>query len=201
MMGELWWTRLVNSVRFLDDIQDVLLDSRSAVLTFDDEIPWMDIMTETLGQRLAAMTDSRTFEVHDASQVTNPGKYLFERFCSESERHKYWPTTHQSHERFLAGNPETPLNSRFVCITGLDSGNAADWVKSVSEYLENCGSIEESGIFILLVQDGGALPASRWLDTFHYEDYVTDYDSLMLCLTICSSLACSRTEKMLLLSS
>ena len=43
MIGELWWNRLVNSVRFLDDIQIAVMNQKSVVLFFDDEIPWQDI--------------------------------------------------------------------------------------------------------------------------------------------------------------
>ena len=48
MIGELWWNRLVNSVRFLDDIQIAVMNEKSVVLFFDDEIPWQDIMIETI---------------------------------------------------------------------------------------------------------------------------------------------------------
>ena len=44
MIGELWWNRLVNSVRFLDDIQIAVMNEKSVVLFFDDEIPWQDIL-------------------------------------------------------------------------------------------------------------------------------------------------------------
>lgn len=47
MTGELWWRRLVNSARFLDDLKDTLADDKSVLLLFDTDIPWLDIMTET----------------------------------------------------------------------------------------------------------------------------------------------------------
>lgn len=53
MTGELWWRRLVNSARFLDDLKDTLADDKSVLLLFDTDIPWLDIMTETLEQKLA----------------------------------------------------------------------------------------------------------------------------------------------------
>ena len=31
MIGELWWNRLVNSVRFLDDIQIAVMNEKSVV--------------------------------------------------------------------------------------------------------------------------------------------------------------------------
>ena len=58
MTGELWWCRLVNSARFLDDLKDTLSDDRSVLLLFDTEIPWQDIMIETLEQKLANVNDN-----------------------------------------------------------------------------------------------------------------------------------------------
>lgn len=82
MTGGLWWKRLVNSVRFLDDIQDTLVDDKSAMLLFDADIPWKDIMIETIEGRLADRIDNKTFDVLDVSAVDSPGTYLMERYCS-----------------------------------------------------------------------------------------------------------------------
>ena len=65
---EIWWTRLSNSVRFLEDARDALLSGRSVVMTFPDEVPWQDVMTDTLEQHLFPITDERSFEVHDVSE-------------------------------------------------------------------------------------------------------------------------------------
>lgn len=69
MTGELWWRRLVNSARFLDDLKDTLADDKSVLLLFDTDIPWLDIMTETLEQKLADANDNRTFDVLDVSKA------------------------------------------------------------------------------------------------------------------------------------
>lgn len=72
MTGKLWWQRLVNSARFLDDIKDPLEDDKSVLLIFDTDIPWLDIMTETLEQKLAFVNDNRTFDVLDVSKADGP---------------------------------------------------------------------------------------------------------------------------------
>ena len=72
MMGKLWWERLVNSVRFLDETEDALRYGRSVLLCFKTEIPWEAVMLETLEQRLLEMTDSRAFNIHDVSGVDKP---------------------------------------------------------------------------------------------------------------------------------
>ncbi len=195
MMDILWWNRLVNSVRFLEDIQDVLLSDESVQLVFEDEIPWKETMLETLEQRLSDKTDSKSFDILDVSEVKSPGKYLMERYCSQDERKKYWPTTHGSPECFLAQNEDIVLNNRYVCITGISSGYADKWISSIGEYLSNCEGRESHGVFILLVEKSATV-ASKYLKLFGYNDYVSDYDCMMLCLTIISSFSCSRAEKM-----
>lgn len=198
MTGELWWSRLVNSVRFLDDIQDVLTRDKSVLLLFDTDIPWQDIMIETIKSRLNDRIDSKTFDDLDVSKVQSPGTYLMESYCSKDERKKYWPTTHGSPERFLAQNRATTLNKRYVCLRGIRSHQAADdWVACIEEYLESCDTAQEHGVFILIVENT-EVSASNQLTTFKYSDYVTDYDCMMLCLTMVSDLSCSRAEKMYL---
>lgn len=193
-IAEQWWKRLVNSVRFLDDVKDILMDSRSVIMSFDGDVPWLDTMTFVLEQQLAFMTESRSFEVHDASRIrVKPGEYLFERFCGESLRNKYWPGRDHSYEQFLAKNDETTLNRRIICITGLTSGNAAAWIKSVTEYLEN-RSDGERAVFILVTQ-GVNTNESRLIGSIRYSDYITDYDCLMLCMTLLASEKCGSLQK------
>lgn len=205
MMGEMWWKRMVNSVRFLDDAQDFIESGKSVILNFPDAIPWLDIMTEELGQRIRRTTDSKTFEIRDVStpviedkksRVLPPGEYLFRNFCKESDRNTYWPTTHKCYERFMSSCKTSPLNRRFLCAVGINSGSASAWVKSVTEYLETC-EMEEHGIFILVTQ-GANVRSSEYMECLQFSDYITDYDCMMLCLTMISSLPCSRTQKLYL---
>ncbi len=197
MTSELWWNRMANAVRFLSDAEESLELGKSVVLNFTDDIPWCDVMTDVLRQRLAKLMDTRTFDIHDGSDVKETGEFLFKRYCSESERQKYWPTKHKNHERFLAQNPVTPIHHRFVCITGISSEDAPAWFSTVSEYIGNCAPESEHALFILLTKNA-PVHHSEMVDVLQYSDYITDYDCMMLCMTMISSLACNRTQKMYL---
>ena len=123
-LGELWWSRLVNSVRFLDDVKDAILEGKSVIMNFTGTIPWYNDLTEFLEQKLSFMAETRSFVYDDVSTVAiEPGKYLLTKYFSESERRKYW--TNKSYEQFMAENNNTTLNHRVLCITGINSGNAA----------------------------------------------------------------------------
>ena len=191
-LGELWWNRLVNSVRFLDDVKEALIDGKSVVLNFSDKIPWTDDLISGLEQKLSVLTDVRSFTVNDvSSDNTPPAKYLFEHYFNETERQKYWPN--RSYEQFMAENDNTPLNRRILCIKGISYMKAAAWLKTVTEYLEHRNS-DERCIFILLVQQ---MPtnSSKLITSLKYSDYVSDYDCFMLCLTLLSSENCTSAEK------
>ncbi len=193
MTGELWWTRMINAVRFLDDITDSLISGKSVALNFLNEIPWADDMTEMLWQKLEKTSDY-TFDIHDVASVKKPGDYLFRKYFSKQEQSKFWEPTHRTYERFMAANTNTPLNHRYVCAKNITSLNASDWMKSVSEYLEYCNDEKEHGKFILITEKAN-IRSSEYIDCYNYEDYVTDYDCLMLCLTKISSLKCSSVQK------
>ena len=44
MTGGIFWNRVSNASRFLDDAIDELLCGRSVILNFEDDIPWKDVM-------------------------------------------------------------------------------------------------------------------------------------------------------------
>ena len=193
MLGELWWTRLVNSVRFLDAVKDELFNGKSVVMSFDNEIPWQDFMVETLEQQLSFLTETHMFKIHDVSDVKDkPGEFLFKNYCSEYDRtHNYWPS--MTYEAFLASNQNSPLKHRVVCISGVTSANANAWLKTVNDYLDCCND-EEHGVFVLITQ-GMPTASSKYVETVRYTDYVSEYDCLMLCMTVLSSEKCTPEQK------
>ena len=203
MMSDLWWNRLVNSVRFLDDIRNAAARGQSVLIGFDSDVPWRDVMLDTLEQKLYDMTDSRTVDIVDVSAVDTTGKdacglFLTERYCDRKEAEKYWPTTHGSRECFLAKwSATTTLGKRFVCLTGITPAALEKWTASVEEYLGSCADPYEQGIFILMA-DGAVAPSDGKILRLNYSDYVSDYDCMMLCLTLISDAKCSRAEKMYL---
>ena len=152
-VGELWWNKMANAVRFLSDAEEFLELGKSVILNFTGDIPWCDILTDSLLQRLTKMMDTRTFDVHDVSGVKDTGEFLFKKYCSEEERDKYWPTTHNSREEFMAKNPVTPIHHRFVCLTGIVSDEAETWFNSISRYIKSCPAENEHALFILLTKN------------------------------------------------
>ena len=195
--GELWWSRIVNSVRYLDEIQNVLMSEESVILLFDGEIPWQEIMLETLEQKLSYATDDRTFDMCDVSKESDAGAFFKKRYIDKNPDSAYWPTDYSSPECYLAQDRTTTLNRRYVCLTGIRKEKTEMWRKSVCEYLHHCDGEHAHGVFILLAEGDGCEDAEP-LHVFRYADYVNDYDCMMLCLTQISELKCSKAEKLYL---
>ena len=209
--GELWWSRIANSVRFLNDVQAVLMNEGSVLMQFEEGIPWEEILLETLEQKLGYATDDRTFKQYDVSGEPDAGAFLKKKYIDTSPDNAYWPTTHGSPERYLAQDRTNTLNRRYVCLTGIRQAQAEMWRDSVTEYLRHCENGQEHGVFILLTEGSGSekaesslnaeedgKTAEELLNVFRYAEYANDYDCMMLCLTQISELKCSKAEKLYL---
>ena len=176
MTNILWRSRLVNSARFIDNIVYELNNDRSVMLLFGSEIPWEDIMIDTIIQKLECKS-GRTSEIHDVSDADSAGEYLLKHFCSKDEQAKFWPTTHESPEKYLSISTKTTIHKRYVFLTGIKQENALMWTHSVTEYLKNCDDTHEHGVFITIIK-GVDVPDIKYLTSFRYNDYVTDYDNI-----------------------
>ncbi len=197
MIGEIWWRDMVNAARFLEDAKEIIEDGKSVVLSFPKNIPWLSVMINELYFRIAENFDERSLQVIDVNGISvTPGEYLFENFCKKETRNTYWEPVHTNHIRFLSSCKTSTLNTCFLCITGLNSMTAPDWVQSIKEYHETC-SLEEHGAFILVTQ-GEDIQSSQHVECLKFSEYTTDYDCMMLCLNIALEFKCSRLKKMYL---
>ncbi|MBR6872962.1 MAG: hypothetical protein IKN17_05595 [Ruminococcus sp.] len=190
-VGELWWTQITNSRNLVCDITNMLILGRSVMVCFPDDIPWKEVFQETLENSL--QSDNRTFDIHNVTRSDEPGQYLFKRYISPNVRNNM--RYDQSYENFLAQEKTTVLKTSYVCVEGLSTEKCtAAWTESVNRYLGEFGEDDEHGIFLLLCK--GAAPRSAGeLTVIDYRDYISDYDCLMLCLTVVSGLRCCAEEK------
>lgn len=195
--GVIWWKKLTNSSHLINDIRDSLWDGSSVVISCGNIIPWQNIMIEIITQKVGKKDSMRTFDIYNASDIhESSGDFLFGEYLTKDEQEQYWPFE-ESRASFLARNKITVLNRRFVCIYGISSDKAKDWISFISEYLKYSKSNDEHGVFLLFIKSEN-IPVSKIMKAFKYEEYITDYDCMMMCLTLVSSLSCSRSEKMYL---
>ncbi len=193
--GTLWWSRLVNSIRFIDKTVDALSKERSVILNMPSDIPWQYEMIDTLTQKYNDGCGTRAILTEDVSKEKNtPGEYLLRNYLTSEEQKKYWPLPGSSIEKYIAGIKNAAINKKIIIFTGIKNAAAANsWHKSISEYLSNADN-ENHCVFILMLQDA-AINAPGNYEIINYGDYVTDYDCLMLCLTLLSAEKCDGAVK------
>lgn len=191
-IGNIWWTRIANPVRLIDDILNSIYDGKSVAVKYDETIPWYDIMRETIISKLEIFSDNKSFTNHEISSKKDPGEFLMEKYCSSAERSNYWPKAEK--EEFLAKSKSTTLNNNYIFVSIEKSCNAASWVKFVDKYTSYFNEDDEYGMFILYTNDQNIKSTSN-VDCYNYSDYISNYDCLMLCMTLMSAGKYSSIEK------
>jgi len=187
MTGELFWVSVSNAVRFLDDAIAELLSDRSVVLTFEDSIPWGEIMLEVLSEKLRSCFHSCSLDPYTVEGVTDPGDFLLRQYFSDRERKNYWPGS-GSVEKFMA-QKKSSMPQRIILITDIPETRSHTWITSVSEYLRYADPEEHA--HFLLITSGTTFTGSDAVALLNYRDYIGEYDCLMLCMNLLSDVKCS----------
>ena len=187
--GKLWWSRLANSVRFIENTVDALAESRSVILNMPSDIPWREKMFDALEEEYNSRCGKRGIQKDDVSELkVTPGAYLLKKHFNDAQKKGYWPG--QSIEKYMAGIKKASINNKIIFITGIKNAAAANsWHNSISEYLSNADN-ENHCVFVLVLQNA-EIKAHGNYEIINYGDYVSGYDTLMLCLTILSSERCT----------
>ncbi len=194
MNGILWWTRMVNAVRFLTDIQEALTAGKSVLLSFPSVTPWQDVFCETLQSALAEVCFDKTMDLYNGAEISEPSHFLFQKYLTAEEQKQFWKPTHKTYAHYLALHPKSTLNRRFVCITDIPAATAQTWLSVVNTYLAETKDAENHASFILMAQNVSVV-SNEYLQSISYADYITEYDCLMFCLTLIASERLSDKQK------
>lgn len=191
-IGELWWGKLANPVRLVDDIINTLSLGKSVFVNIDKTIPWQDIMVESIIEKLAIFNYNRSYTKHIIEKNKNPGDFLINNFCSKEEISQYWPTTKK--EEFLATSKFTTLSHSYVFVNLEKSSNSLEWITFIESYSALFDEDGEHGLFVVFTTDSN-IKSTKNVECFKYSNYVSDYDCLMFCMTIMSSENYSSIQK------
>lgn len=190
MIDYIWWERIANAAQFRNDIVAALDSGMSVMVDFPEHLPFEETFLKTIDDDMHRQ--NKEFEAKSAPPGTDPGEFLIHTYCTPQERAQYWPT--ESSSAFLANSRTTVLNRKHLCIKDIAEADFDHWYRFVKEYTQLCKE-PGRGCTFLLASHNLNLTGSKQLACFRYQDYVTDYDCLMFCLTIASSLKCSSTKK------
>lgn len=191
-LGTLWWERTPNANRFIRDILKALYMGKSVIINFPENIPWKEEFIDAVEDGIYKYGDEKTLDIHTRTMikdVKDPGRYLFDNYCDPKEKKNYWTT--ESYESFLANSSVSIINTKYIILDVIKCPSPGKWIKSIYKYNESIGEENEHGVFILFNKGGHIEETNNNLvHTFNYEKYISEYDCLMLCLTIAADLDC-----------
>lgn len=194
---ELWWGRTPNPARFQRDVLEQVELENSVVLNFPGDVPWRSVFISMLQNSLHQTSATRDFLVieapyeRDPKKRMEPGEFILKNHCEQWDYDNYWPT--QTYGQYLASKPVT-LHQMYIYVNGIHRDECEAWFQFVRDYLESFPENAQHAVFLLEVQCS-SVSGYRQLTFLNYQDYVSDYDGLMLCLAVTAPLRCSSTQK------
>ena len=195
MTEELWWGRTPNPARFQRDVLEQVELENSVVLNFPGDVPWRSVFISMLQNSLHQTSATRDFLVieapyeRDPKKRMEPGEFILKNHCEQWDYDNYWPT--QTYGQYLASKPVT-LHQMYIYVKGIHRDECEAWFQFVRDYLESFPENAQHAVFLLEVQCS-SVSGYRQLTFLNYQDYVSDYDGLMLCLAVTAPLRCSST--------
>ncbi len=190
--GEIWWNALPNNIAVREKISTAFIDEKSVcLLVGEGKMAWRDIFLSLLEGSARSISGERAFKLCEPRRGADPGEFLMEKFCTETDRAKYWFT--QDSADFLAGLPTTVLHQRFVYVAGLTGTDCEKWVDFVNRYTEKCAQ-RDHAVFVLECCKAH-MQEKNGPEYINYTKNTTDQDCFMLCLTAASTLECEGIAK------
>jgi len=198
---EIWWKRLTNPSNFAQDITDSVLDGKSAVVLYHKEIAWKDELIRNIVEDIEKDSPNMKTSIHVPESDSEPDEYIIQKYCSDEERSRYWPSAENTVAKFLAGNPKAALNKSNVILDISDCDMPERWIDFAQEYEACFNEYDEHGVFVLFVRDCGTQTEDHIkengyaVECINYDATINDFDMLMLCMTIMSEQNCSISQK------
>lgn len=190
---DIWWKRLSNPVNLIESVVDILLDNRSVVVVFDDDLPWRETFMEAISEEVEVYSSEMRTKHHSLADHQDPGDFLLKHYCSAEVQREYWPP--DSKAGFLANRPQVSLNKSYVFVDL--KGDSSKWVSFIKEYTSYFEEGVPHGLFVLFTTDRKFLEsgkkkgeddesASSPIQFLDYTEFIHDYDTYLLCMTLLS---------------
>lgn len=130
-----WWELTACGSTFCEKVVRMLEESKSVALV-GNKIPWFDTFYDHL--KGSGVSASKVFECVNGVEISNPGEYLFNRYCSPEIQTKYWPdNSSYTYADFLAESNGITLDQRFIIVRNLVTEKAfLCWKNFVEKYMK-----------------------------------------------------------------
>lgn len=182
-MEQIWWERVPNTMAFINDIVNNLLNEKSIILHCSENFPWYLHMVRVITETVKQQSSTKSFE--NISGVDNPGEYLLQEFCKSSKRAEYRPT--KTYAGFFSESEDIIIHSRYFWVKVQKKSQLEAWTKFVSDYVKERGKGRTCAVFILEWIGDALIQAKKGLKFISLDDYVNGYDRTVFCTLAASA--------------
>ncbi len=178
--GEIWWGRIGNSLKLLDNVTRHLRDEQSVVLCVPELFPWRDVFYSGVDERRASFSGERHLKRLAWKTGEEPGRFVLEKLCPETVKVNYWPG--MSYAQYLAEQRQLLLNDYFVWVTGVHvKAELSKWESFITQYSQYAS---EGAVFVL--EYDGTPPEQGSVERIEYK--IESYDCQVFCLEAAAAL-------------
>lgn len=196
MMEKIWWERIPNAERLIQDVVFTLLAGKQAFLQIERHLPWPVAFQNVLETAIQHQDGVRRLHIVSAKEIGTEDDaletYLLCHFCKSELRDEFRPGF--GYARFLAQRCDTStLKDSYLIIDGGTERQVNRWLTFLSEYSRQLG--KKRGISCLILSS--TLKKDNWhgITTFCYEEYLTDYDSFIFFMIVADAQAIPKKLK------
>lgn len=184
-MDMIWWTKVTNASRFLDQIINYIQDGQSVLLQLPKEPPWRQTMQNIVATGISQRNATSTYKsIQDTGQ--DPGEFLFYQFCREEKRAHYRPGI--GYAEFLAKSEEIVLNECILWISGAGKDQAKKWYNFVGDYNRAKGKAKRGCIFLIETCDDTVVQDKKGIRVIRYQKEIEHYDCYIFSMMAASGL-------------
>ena len=185
MMEEIWWKRIPNAERLVQDVVCSLGKGQHVLLQYQRHLPWPSTFQQVLETAIQHHDGERRLRVVKAEEIgtgtDSLGIYLLAHFCKPELRAEFRPGV--GYAKFLAQRCETStLKDCYLIIEGGTAEQVNQWLSFLSEYSRQLG--RERGILCLMISPVMGTDSWHGVTTLCYEKYLTEYDSYIFFMLV-----------------
>lgn len=181
--GSMWWGRIGNAIRALDELTEHMQDHRSAVILVPERLCWRQDFQEARDIRRSLYGGGRSIRQLEWRTGDDPGERILQELCPAQVRAAWWPGQHCA--EYLGGREDLALNEYDVCVTGVtEKADLAKWVDFITRYAA-CGAAPETRAVFLVEYSGPDMDTGT---VSRINCTVEDHDCRVFCLEAAAAL-------------
>ena len=189
MANSIWWTKISNSSRLIQDITDDLIGGKSVILCIGNEIPFYDEFRTVLMDKLSRNDARNTVtEIDLEENFDDVGEYFLEKYCSPDVRSEYFPRKNYSAASYLSECAGFQLNGSIVWIRNIQQNNIAGWCKFIRDYDGQNTNIGKAIFLLELKNCFGYHVKSKNCKVISADKYYSEFDYYVYCFLLAAEI-------------